>query len=117
LKHVQHRDKILAINEFAFPFPHFDILPKEGVVNLRLQGFEVVNIIGLNLNLTRTRDLALLVIHTGMCTTVQVWLKTRDGVRGWTTTARHQHIYYFFFNLYPIHRILNHLKKLNQYLG
>ncbi len=64
LRHVQHRDKILAISEFAFPFPRFDILPKEGVVILKPQGFEVVNIIGLNLDLVRTRDLALLVIHT-----------------------------------------------------
>jgi hypothetical protein len=82
LRHAQHRDEILAISEFAFPFPRFDILLKEGAIILRLQGFKVVNIIGLNLDLARTRDLALLVIHTGTYIKVQVWLKTRDGVGG-----------------------------------
>lgn len=95
LKHAQHRDEILAIDEFAFPFPCFDILPEEGSVILGPQGFKVVNIIGFSLDLTRTKDLVLLVIHTGMYIKVQVWLKTRDRVGGYTTVARHQHIYYF----------------------
>ncbi len=82
LRHAQHKDEILAINEFAFPFPRFDILPKEGVVILRPQGFRMISIIGINLDLARTRDLALLVIHTGMYIKVQVWLKTRDGIGG-----------------------------------
>jgi hypothetical protein len=36
LREVQHKDEILAINEFDFAFPRFDILPKEGVIILRL---------------------------------------------------------------------------------
>jgi len=36
LQQAQHKDEILAINEFDFPFPHFDILPREEVVILKL---------------------------------------------------------------------------------
>jgi hypothetical protein len=50
-------DKVLAMSEFDFPFPKYDLLPKERVVILRLQGFGVVSIIGLNLNLTIVSDL------------------------------------------------------------
>jgi hypothetical protein len=34
LGEAQHRDEILARSEFDYPFPRFDILPKEGVVIL-----------------------------------------------------------------------------------
>jgi hypothetical protein len=70
-------DKVLAMSEFDFPFPKYDLLPKERVVILRLQGFGVVSIIGLNLNLTIVSDLALFIIHSGMYMRVQVWLKIR----------------------------------------
>ncbi len=48
LQNVQHKDKILAIGESDSPFPKYDLLPKEGVIILRLQRFSVVSIIGLN---------------------------------------------------------------------
>jgi hypothetical protein len=70
LKKAQHTYEILAINEFDFPFPKFDIPLKEGVIILKLQGFSVVNIIGLNPNLAKIGNLALLVIHIGMYTRV-----------------------------------------------
>ncbi len=57
LWNVQYMDKVLAMSEFDFPFPKYDLLPKERVVILRLQGFGVVSIIGLNLNLTIVSDL------------------------------------------------------------
>ncbi len=80
MKEAQHKDGILAINEFDFPFPKFDILPKEGTIILRLQGFSVVSIIGLNLDLTKVGDLALIVTHIGMYTRVQIWLRAGNGV-------------------------------------
>jgi hypothetical protein len=64
LWNAQHRDEILAINEFYHPFPKYDLLPRKGVVVLRLQGFDVVSIIGFNPDLTKVEDLALLVTHT-----------------------------------------------------
>jgi hypothetical protein len=72
LREVQRRDKILAINEFDFPFPRFDTLPKEGAIIFKLQGFRVVNIVGFNPDLARIRDLVLLITHTGMYTKVQI---------------------------------------------
>ncbi len=91
----QHKDEILAISEFNFPFPRFDTLPREGVIMLRLQGFGVVCIIGLSLDLAKTRNLVVLITHIGMYTKVQVWLIIGDGVGGWATVVHHQHKYYF----------------------
>jgi hypothetical protein len=51
LQNVQHKDKILATNEFDYSFPKYHILLKEGTIILKLQGFSVVSIIGLNLDL------------------------------------------------------------------
>jgi hypothetical protein len=34
LEEAQHRHEIQAMNEFDFPFPRFDIQPKEGAVIL-----------------------------------------------------------------------------------
>lgn len=62
---------------------------------MRLQGFDVVNIIGLNPDLARVGDLALLVTHNRMYTKVEMWLKIRYGVGGWTTVDKHHHRYYF----------------------
>jgi hypothetical protein len=42
LEEVQHRDEVLAISEFDFPFSKFDILPKMGTIILQLQGFCVL---------------------------------------------------------------------------
>ncbi len=51
LEEAQHRDEILVVREFDFPFPRFNILPKHGADILQLQGFVVVSIIGLNSDL------------------------------------------------------------------
>lgn len=69
-------EEILVVSEFDFPFPIFDILFRNIVVILRLQGFGVVIIIALNPNLVQVGDLVMQVIHTRMYTRVQVWLKT-----------------------------------------
>jgi hypothetical protein len=45
----------------------------------------VVSIIGLNLDLAKVGDLALLVTHTIMYTNVQIWIKVGDGLGSWTT--------------------------------
>jgi hypothetical protein len=71
----------LVVSEFDFPFPRFNILLKNRVIILRLQGFDVVNIIGLNPYLTQVGDLVMEVTHTRMYTRVQVWLKIGDGAR------------------------------------
>jgi hypothetical protein len=87
LREAQEKNEILATNEFDFPSPKFDILPKEGVIILRIQGFNVVTIIRLNPDLAKARDLALVVTHTIMYTKVQIWLRARDGIGSWTIIA------------------------------
>jgi hypothetical protein len=64
LKEAYLRDEILVMNEFDFPFLRFDILPRERAIILRLQGFGLVNIIGLNPDFARIGDLAIEVTHT-----------------------------------------------------
>jgi hypothetical protein len=72
LEATQHIKEILVINEFDFPFPKFDILPRYGAIILQLQGFGVINIIKLNLDFARVKDLAIQITHTGMCTRIQI---------------------------------------------
>jgi hypothetical protein len=50
LEEAQHRDEIEAINEFTFPFPRFDIIPRVGVVIKLLQRFRVVHTVALDLD-------------------------------------------------------------------
>jgi hypothetical protein len=78
LREVQRKDEILTIDEFDFPFFRFDILPREGVVILKFQGYRM-SIVGLNPDLARIHDLALLITHTRMYMKVQIWLRTKDG--------------------------------------
>jgi hypothetical protein len=61
-----------------------------------LKGFDVVNIIKLNLNKTWIRDLATHVSHARMCTRLHVWLKIKDEARSWITINCHQHRYCFY---------------------
>jgi len=65
-------EEILVVSEFDFPFPRFDILLRNIVVVLQLQGIGVVIIIGLNPNLVQVGDLVMQVIHTRMYTRVQI---------------------------------------------
>jgi hypothetical protein len=36
LREAQCRDEILAISKFDFPFPRFDLMPREGAVIFKL---------------------------------------------------------------------------------
>jgi hypothetical protein len=80
LGEAQCREKILTIHEFDFPFPKIGIIPRERIIILWLQGFKVINIVGLNLDKTWIMDLAIHVFHIGMYIRVQVWLETGDGM-------------------------------------
>ncbi len=62
---AQHKDEVLALSEFDFPFPKVDILSKVGVVILHLQGFKVVNIVGVDPKTTQIGNLDVHVSHTG----------------------------------------------------
>jgi hypothetical protein len=45
LEDAQHKDEFLAVSEFDFLFPSFDILPRVGAIILQLQGFGVAHIV------------------------------------------------------------------------
>lgn len=42
LEEAQHKDEVLDISGFDFPFSRFDILPIMGTIILQLQGFFVL---------------------------------------------------------------------------
>jgi len=50
-------------------------------------GFGVVIVVGIDPNETQVGDVAVEVVHNGFYTHVQVWLKVRDGARGWRLTS------------------------------
>jgi hypothetical protein len=68
--------------------------PPRGAVVLRVQGFGVT-IVGIDPEAARIRDIAVEIAHSGFHTRVEVWVKVRNGPRGWASTSQLQHQYYF----------------------
>lgn len=79
---VQHKDEILVVSEFDFPFPKVGIWSRVGVAILHLQGFKVVNIVGVDPKRAQIGNLDVHVSHTGLYTRIHVWLKIGDGIGG-----------------------------------
>jgi hypothetical protein len=61
--------------------------PQRGAVVLRLLGFGVVTLVGIDPEEARVGDIAVEVAHSGLYTRVKVWLKVRDGARGWVSIS------------------------------
>jgi len=86
----------LDVSEFDLPFLRFDILLKHGAIILRVQGFNVVSIIGLNMDLAQVGDLAIQVTHSHQYVHENPTMaENKRWSRSWTLVARHQDIYYF----------------------
>jgi hypothetical protein len=68
--------------------------PPRGAMILRVQGFGVT-IVGIDPEAARIGDIAVEVAHSGFHTRAEVWVKVRNGPRGWASTSRLQHQYYF----------------------
>jgi hypothetical protein len=49
-------------------------------------GFGIVILVGINLDEVQIGDVAIEIAHNGFYTRTQVWLKIRNGVRGWEST-------------------------------
>jgi hypothetical protein len=81
---VQHKDEILCeiLIVSEFDVPKVDILSKVGVVILHLQGFKVVNIVGVDPERAQIGNLDVHVSHTSLYTRIHVWLKSGDGIGG-----------------------------------
>jgi hypothetical protein len=69
------------------------------VVILRFLGFGVVTLVGVDPDEARVGDIAVEVAHSGFYTRTEVWLKVKDGARGWTSTAELQTQYYYTSHL------------------
>jgi hypothetical protein len=57
--------------------------PQRGAVVLHFLGFGVVTLIGIDPDEARVGDIAVEIAHSGFYTRAQVWLKVRNGARGW----------------------------------
>jgi hypothetical protein len=86
----------VTISEFDISFPKFDFIPKERTIIMWLQGFDVVNIVIINLNKAWVSDLAIHMSHARLYTRVHVWLKMKDRARSWIPINCHQHRYCFY---------------------
>jgi hypothetical protein len=64
-------------------------------VILRLLGFGVVSFVGIDLDETQVGDVAIEIIHNGLYTRTQIWLKLRNGTRGWGSTSMLQSQYHY----------------------
>jgi hypothetical protein len=70
-----------------FDYPRGQDGPQIRAVILRFSGFGVVTVVGIDLDEARIRDVVVEIAHNGFYTRVQVWLKLRDGARGWGSTS------------------------------
>jgi hypothetical protein len=61
--------------------------PQRGAIILRFLGFGIVTLVGIDPNEARVGDIAVEVTHSGFYTRAQVWLKVRNGERGWASTS------------------------------
>ncbi len=55
-----------------------------------LLGFGVVTLVGIDPDEARVGDIVVEVAHNGFYTRVKVWLKVRDGARGWVSISELQ---------------------------
>ncbi len=62
--------------------------PQRGAVILRFLGFGVVQLVGIDPDEARVRDIAVEVAHSGFYSRAQVWLKVINGARGWACTSK-----------------------------
>jgi hypothetical protein len=61
--------------------------PQRGAVVMHFMGFGVVTLVGIDPNEARVGDIAVEIAHNGFYTRAQVWLKVRNGARGWASTS------------------------------
>jgi len=69
--------------------------PQGGAVVLHLLGFGVVTLVGIDPEEARVGDIAIEVAHGGFYMRAKVWLKVRDGARGWVSISKLQTQYYY----------------------
>jgi hypothetical protein len=78
-----------------FDYPRGQDGPQRRAVVLRFLGFGVVTVVGIDPDEAKVRDVAVEVAHGGFYTRAKVWLKVRDGSRGWVSISELQTQYYY----------------------
>jgi len=73
-----------------FDYPRGQDGPQRGAAVLRFLGFGVVTLVGIDPDEARVGDIAVEIAHSGFYTRTEVWLKVRDGARGWASTSELQ---------------------------
>jgi hypothetical protein len=71
-----------------FDYPSGQDGPQIRAIILRFLGFGVVIVIGIDPDEARVGDVAVEIAHNGFYTRAQVWLKLKDGARGWGSDLR-----------------------------
>jgi len=61
--------------------------PQKGAVVLHLLGFEVVTLLGIDPEEAQVGDIAVEVAYNGFYTHAKVWLKVKDGAKGWVSIS------------------------------
>ncbi|CAK9236243.1 unnamed protein product [Sphagnum troendelagicum] len=69
--------------------------PQRGAVVLRIVGFGIASLIGLNPDQARVGDIAVEVSHSGFYTSARIWLRVTDGTRGWVWISELQDSFFF----------------------
>jgi hypothetical protein len=69
--------------------------PQRGAVVLRFLGFGVITLVGIDPEEAQVGDVAVEIAHSGFHTRAKVWLKVRNGARGWVSVSELQTPYYY----------------------
>jgi hypothetical protein len=69
--------------------------PQRGAAILRVLGFGVVRLVGIDPDEARVGDITVEISHSGFYTRARVWLKVTDGTRAWACTSELQEHFYF----------------------
>ncbi len=69
--------------------------PPVGSAILRIVGFGVFTIIGIDPEQAHIGDIAVEIAHSGFHTRAEVWMKVSNESRGWVSTSQFQTQYYY----------------------
>jgi hypothetical protein len=69
--------------------------PQRGAVVLRFLGFGAITLVGIDPEEARVGDIVVEVAHSGFHMRAEVWLKVRNGARGWVSISQLQTQYHY----------------------
>jgi hypothetical protein len=62
--------------------------PQRGAVIMRVLGFGVITLVGIDPEVARVRDITVEIAHSGFHTRTEVWLMVRNGADGWMSISQ-----------------------------